>query len=185
MKVFNGFGPGTRGDGAVRTFDPPPRPVHVPYYNPYTHPTPLAYKFTELDKMPANVLMDLAAKVKLEMERRTNTDKADKQKLHDKLSNFLLGVAHACACRSALRWTAGHNPHGKDANDGRPWNALDGTKVEYCVSEGLPPPQVDPDRDPVWDHSRLYSNPMLWTTVGDITHWVKPTFSGRKTSYLR
>lgn len=161
-----------------------PATVHVPYYNPYTAPVPTAYKSTELDKMPPNVLLDLAAKVKVEMERRNKDneyrtrmvafEKDKKIALHNKLSNFLLGVAHACACRSALRFAAGHNPHGKTPMSGECWNAIDGVKVERCVSHGSAPDFVNPKRDPTWSNRRLRSNPLRWETPGDIRHWLDP-----------
>lgn len=157
-----------------------PVPIVTPYYNPFTHTTPVAYKSTELDKMPPVVLQDLALKVQAELDRRSTQHKVTKAQLDasknadiDALQNFLRGVAHACACRSALRFAAGHNPHGTNPEDGTCWNPLDGQRVIQQVIQERGPDKIDTNRDLRWQGVRLRSNPMSWTTTGDQDHWLR------------
>lgn len=174
------------------------------YLNNFVLPVPVAtkelpaYKATELDKMPFGHFNDLYERVVKERSRRASgkpfyptypawtpspaylegLKKAKDAKTHANITrfqNFLLGCAHAMACRAALRWTAGHAPYGKQPMSGLPWNAYDGYKVSKAVSEDNRFYTTTPEAEKLkkWGGTRLYSNPMSWTTQGDITHWLK------------
>lgn len=155
---------------------PPPSGVFYPLQPPVrqsyeyrpTIPAPLpAYKATELDKMPDSFFVDLATRVKTEMERRSGPSlaalKAKKNEQITKFQNFLLGVAHAMACRAALRWSAGHPPYGKSPMGGEPWNAYDGVQLERMVKKEL---------GQKYATLTVHSNPLTWTTTGDIRRWL-------------
>jgi hypothetical protein len=124
--------------------------------------------------MPATFFADLAGRVKAEMERRTGLAagsareaaeraKAQKNDHITAFQNFLLGVAHAMACRAALRWSAGHHPYGKSPMDGTPWNAYDGVQLERMVKKEI---------GQKYPTLTVHSNPLTWTTKGDLTHWL-------------
>lgn len=176
-----------------------PLPVYLNnFVQPVPPPTLPAYKATELDKMPFGHFNDLYERVVKERSRRASGKSAlptyspyglspvyleSLKKARDErtnasitgFQNFLLGCAHAMACRAALRWTAGHAPYGKKPMSGLPWNAYDGYKVEHAVQEDVRFYTTTPAREDVraWGGTRLYSNPMSWTTAGDINHWLK------------
>lgn len=161
------------------------RPTLAPTYLFGTPPAPTpkllpAYKANELDRMPEGFFNDLARRVAREQFRRVAviSDAEIKQRLLEArvkknahitaFQNFLLGVAHAMACRAALRWSAGHDPIGKTTMHGLPWNAYDGTRLAAMVKgEGPLSHSVRRAGAP-----HCYSNPLTWTTAGDIKHWL-------------
>jgi hypothetical protein len=167
MTVFHGFGPGQSGlINYVPTTDHWFRPQgNMP-----------AYKSTDLDKMPEEHFSDLAKKVAAEVARRqtqVQLTKLQKQMGYVGLSNFMLGVAHAMACRAALRFAAGHEPYGPGLTQGAPWNVVDGAKVGQYVNKWWRDVSVNgasPNRNSKWARSVLNSNPLLWTTAGDIKY---------------
>lgn len=155
-----------------------------------------SYKADELDKMPEGFFKDLAKRVAAEATRRDfGTLEAQNKKKTEAITgfqNFLLGCAHAMACRAALRWSAGHEPYGKAPMSGKPWNALDGAKMSLMMFNGtsFKGPTGDVKADPKtmtkWGGTRLWSNPLLWNTKGDITYWLKsrPSYTGHTVEYL-
>lgn len=157
---------------------PPPPPYVQPIYHDVTAKELPAYRATELNKMPDGFFVDLHRRVLWEARRReetTKVTKAEKNSRITKLQNFLLGVAHAMACRAALRWSAGHQPFGKVPMHGLPWNAYDGTKLCHMINEGgtLYNGVYSPNG------MKCYSNPMTWKTKGDLEHWLAPAYAGR------
>lgn len=188
-KVVKGYGP-----TPPRPRQPITTPVDVkyvplkweavckPWYTAPALPKPLpAYKANELDTMPLGFFNDLVARVATEKKRREAAELEAKNKKNasiSKLQNFLLCCAHAMACRAALRWSAAHEPIGKGLQHGLPWNAFDGTRLAMMVAGTGP-----------LSHSlrkagapHCYSNPMTWTTVGDLQHWLSER-SGRVSPY--
>jgi hypothetical protein len=141
------------------------------------------YRSTQLNLVPDNHFFDLVQQVREEMERRVAckqaTEVKHRQRLHDGLSNFLLGCAHAMACRAALRVAAGHAPFGVTPQHGAVWNPWDGEQVNRYIAGYQP--RLRGYRIPKWDRATLHSNPVSWTTVGDITHWLSPFQAGCST----
>lgn len=189
-KTFNGFGPGTRGfseseRGAVLTEPVSPRSW---WRQPtrYTAPSPVvgsvvplpSYKSTELDKMSAREFSDLLDKTSKEMARRVRLSAlleppkpvlsaARTLELRKRLSNFLTGVAHAAACRAALRLTAGWHPFGVTPQSGEKWNPLDGFNLAQKAGTKI-----------TTNHGKgktyiLHSNPLAWAEL-DVARWLSP-----------
>lgn len=191
---------------ASRTYTPPSRPSlsaaeYVEWRNKekyprYVPPAPVktlpAYKATELDAMPDMFFSDLKFRVAMEGARRQakldeallNERNAEKNAQIDGLQNVLCCCAHAMACRAALRWSAGHGPYGTTAGDGKPWNAYDGSKLARLVETGSAPKAVDAKVADKYGRWRLHSNPMMWTTKGDLKHWLAPCALGGPAEYL-
>lgn len=177
-----------------------PMPVYlnkfVQSYPVFVPPQELpAYKATELDKMPFGHFNDLYNRVLKERTRRASgkplplgkplsldylegLKKARDERTNvniNRFQNFLLGCAHAMACRAALRFTAGHAPYGTKPMSGLPWTAYDGYKVSKAAEERIRFYTTTPEAEKLkaWGGTTLWSNPMSWTTKGDITHWLK------------
>lgn len=190
-KTFNGFGPGTRGFSESERRDVVlPEPVSPrPWWRKttgYTAPSPVvgsvvplpSYKSTELDKMSAREFSDLLDKTSKEMARRVKLSSLLEPpkptlsavrtlELRKGLSNFLTGVAHAAACRAALRLTAGWHPFGVTPQSGEKWNPLDGFNLAQMAGTKI-----------TTDHGKgksytLYSNPLAWRGL-DIARWLTP-----------
>lgn len=175
-------------------------------YMPPVQATLPAYKATELYKMPLDQFADLARRVESEARRRSCAyfypptveveyerkamelrEAAAKAKKNDHVTafqSFLMGVAHAQACRAALRWSAGHVPYGTAAMDGHPWNAYDGAKLSHMVNNGESFYTTEPNKGKEWMGTRCWSNPLLWTTVGDLKHWLSTRTTLRRPEYL-
>lgn len=205
-KTFNGFGPGTRGfSESERKTQVLPEPVSprpwwrqtpryttpdVPIVESVVEPSSLpAYKSTELDKMSTREFADLVDKTTKEMARRAKLSNlfeppkpvlyaARTLELRKGLSNFLAGVAHAAACRAALRLTAGWHPFGVTPQSGEKWNPLDGFNLAQMAGTKI-----------TTDHGKgksytLYSNPLAWRG-SDIARWLTPvTLTGDKVEKL-
>lgn len=133
-----------------------------------------------LSELTPSELVNVEQMVANELVRRTNLAKleADKQEkrcaeryegCREAICNFLLGVAHAMACRYALRWAAGHDPVGKACVGGAPWTPVDGAWLTKCVEQQLGPKR----RCEVSAGTRLTVNPLHWASSADIRAGLK------------
>lgn len=104
-------------------------------------------------------LMGLRVMLANEARRRRDEVNATVRKIKAKarlaecaesLSHLFSNIAHAMACRTALRWASGNKPYtGKGPTKGTPWNPADGAKVQMLHESGA---QLD--------GMRLYWNPL-------------------------
>lgn len=92
------------------------------------------------------------------------------------LCNFLLGVAHAMACRMALRWLNGHRPVGTTPNGGGCWTAEEGAELQYRVAQELPPRVRDQENQSTY----LTTNPLRWKTEAEIRSGLSRPFIHKK-----
>lgn len=173
-------------------------------YSPYpafnAAPTnTVAYRSNELHTMPDEFFLDLSKRVAMEQVRRTQNyqrlpavlehkEKLRKAKTNEQITafqNFLLGCAHAMACRAALRWGNGHRPYspdglgsGKSAMSGEVWNVFDVAKLgDKMLGYG------SKAHGGVVDGNRIYvvnSNPINWPHSGINTEtamkvWLRPS----------
>lgn len=131
---------------------------------------------TELESLKAvlrdeRIRRDAANDLKAAEERKA----ARYEECRPALAMLFLNIAHAMACRMALRWLKGHNPVGKDPEHGRMWTAPEGAELERRVRDGLPP-MVRDKNTPLCS---LKYNPLTWRTEADIKGSLKHgLFSG-------
>lgn len=119
--------------------------------------------FLELTKRDAQKREQ--ARQEAEAEERT---KARFREVIPGFCNFLLGAAHAMACRYALRWSKGHAPFaGKTPQSGEMWTPVEIATVVKCGVLGhhrknnVPAPVVNEH------NASTYINdaPMLWESA--------------------
>lgn len=160
-----GMAPPTGFNGTTRPFSVCYPPVTTP---PLIEAKPVpTYRSTELDQMPDLAFLDLARKMKYEMDRRVKLQvlkdaeaarKAITPEDRAGFHNFMAGVVHAMACRQALRMSKGHKPFGPTPQSGEMWNALEGSKLATDACQGEGP---------------LRTNPLTWNAAGtDAEHWL-------------
>lgn len=150
-------------------------------WHPQPDPKPVVgYKANELDKMPEDHFEDLKRRVTAELarreEERTKT-KEKRQGLHNGLSNFLLGVAHAMACRAALRWVKGLRPYSPDGKgsghtptSGEMWNIYDVAELGQELLTGNPNNRVT-NKD--GNTYLVNSNPVAWKNIDALKVWLR------------
>ena len=168
MTVFKGYGEGT-------PYLPGENYKAGAWKAPQYTPRADAVSADALDVLHDNQLAYLIDKIQAEVKRRV---KPVQQAHYGAFSNFLLGVAHAMACRYALRWLRGHNPVGKAATSGEMWTAFDGSELERRVAG-----DVGPIVRTKYSH-RLLSNPLTWTTRGDLEKWLSKNKYGSQAAFV-
>lgn len=154
-------------------------------YRPYK-PMVKSYRADQLDQMSDFDFTDLRRRVELEhlrkvelvQKREAEETRARVERLREGFSNFLFCVAHAAACRAALRCSAGHNPFGTTPMSGECWNGQDIANLYRQVDSEQGPKKINPKRHAVYTGIRVRENPLKWQTVGDIRHGFMATWRG-------